>query len=243
MNDQEQTTHMLGPIKLDTLLTILIAVLSLITAYSAYTSAQIDSAAGDLYADTQVDLIENNTHLILTTQREQMDMLRLDLYAAHVDEDPVAAQRFLDGMSLEGVDYVNVDEGYFEDPYYDRFVELDIEWLEALIVYDAAFVDSARAVGYQLTVLIMAVGLSFAAWASLSSANFRMRMVFMMMAIVALVAGIYQMTTVPDEVTLPEVYSRNLFLEGILETQQERLDEIQGLEELLGIMPAEGESE
>jgi hypothetical protein len=214
----------------------------MITAFAAYTSAQINSAAGDLYADTQVELIENNSRLILTTQREAMDNLRLDLHKAYVEEDPASAQRFLDGMSLEAQENYN-EEGYFEDAYYDTYTELDIEWLEALIVYDAAFVDSARAVSYQLTVLIMAVGLSFAAWASLSNSNYRMRVAFLVMATLALSAGLFQMMTTPAEVTLPEVYSRNLDLEAILETQQDRLDEIRNLESSLGIMPAETSSE
>jgi hypothetical protein len=89
-------------------------------------------------------------------------------------------------------------EGPFDQEYYDAMYSEPKAVLEdEAAAFAIAAHDSNRAVAYQLSVLIMAVGLSFAAWASLAGEENKIRIVFLVLSLIALTIGLIHMFSIP----------------------------------------------
>jgi hypothetical protein len=180
-------------------LSVLIALLSVITAYAAYQSAAIDSTSTDNYFLAQSHLNDSNAFYLERGQDIIYDFTTFDSYIAHdILGNEELSEYYYDQLSEEFLESADREEGPFDDGYFDAIYE---DAHATLGERDEAFAkathDSNRAVAYQLTVLIMAVGLSFAAWASLSEANKQVRFIFTFLSTAALIIGLGQMVIIP----------------------------------------------
>ncbi len=181
----------------ENLLAIIVATLSALAAFAAFQSAKIDSTSTDNYFLSQSVLSDGNTILLSASQDIMRDYRLVDNSETFGDTDPELAELMLLNLSQAGFDSYE-RSGDFDDQYYDD-VYLDAD--EYFDEYDQLFVsaahDSNRAVAYQLTVLIMALALSFSAWASLADAGSRTRQIFLVLSLIAMVIGLAQMLMIP----------------------------------------------
>lgn len=180
-------------------LSFLIAMLSVVTAFAAYRAAAIDSTSTDNYFLAQAHLNDSNSFYLEAGQDIIYDFTTYDSY---VVQDMLGnielSEYYYDQLSDEFWESAEREEGPFDDLYYDTIYAEAHEALElGEETFNKAAHDSNRAVAYQLTVLIMAVGLSFAAWASLSEGQKPVRFVFTALSVAALVIGLGQMLTIP----------------------------------------------
>jgi predicted outer membrane protein len=183
----------------NTILSFLIAILSVITALAAYRAAAIDSTSTDNYFLAQSYLNDSNALYLEQGQDIVYDFSTYDAYVANdILGNEELSGYYYDQLSDELLAGMEREEGPFDDTYYTAMYKDAQETLElGEETFDSAAHDSNRAVAYQLTVLIMAVGLSFAAWASLSEKNKQVRFIFTVLSVVALVIGLGQMLSIP----------------------------------------------
>ena len=107
-----------------------------------------------------------------------------------------------DVLSEPATASIERSEGPFDQAYYDEmYAEPKAILEEEEVAFDSAAHDSNRAVAYPLSVLIMAVGLSFAAWASLAGEENKIRIVFPVLSLIVLTIGLVHMFSVPGPLT------------------------------------------
>ena len=119
-----------------------------------------------------------------------------DNYYINLDVDDFAAEYYqsLFSESLQG----SVDRREpFDDQYYDEmYATADEQFASAFEKLDAANAEGEREAGFQLVMLLTAVGLGFAAYASLLSETNRMRYLFSSMSLLTMILGIIQFTII-----------------------------------------------
>lgn len=190
-------------LNINTLLAFLIATLSMLTAYAAYKSAEIDSTSTDNYFLAQSHLNDANSLYLERGQDIIYDFNAYDSHIIYQDSNPEISDYYFDQLSDEALASMERPDGPFDREYYDAmYIEPKTILEEEEFVFDNAAHDSNRAVAYQLTVLIMAVGLSFAAWASLADEKNNLRPVFLVLSLITLVVGLIQMFSIPGPLTL-----------------------------------------
>ncbi|MPN22680.1 hypothetical protein SDC9_170063 [bioreactor metagenome] len=82
-------------------------------------------------------------------------------------------------------------DGPFDDQYYNEmYAEADASFDEAMAKYDEAQAAGDKADGFQLDVLILAVALSLAAWASIVKEDSKIRPMFSAASFVIGLAGL-----------------------------------------------------
>ena len=84
------------------------------------------------------------------------------------------------------------DKQYYDEMYADASTKFD----EAFAKFDLANVEGEREAGYQLAMLVTAVGLAFAAYASLLDEANRLRKIFALMSLIMMVLSIGQFVLV-----------------------------------------------
>lgn len=182
----------------ETLLAVIIAILSILTAYAAFMSAQIDLTSTDNYFLAQSLLNDANSLYLERGQDIIYDFEAFDSFIIYAETDPDLSDYFLNAMSDAALSSIDRPDGPFDQAYYDEMYSVPNEILEdEELFFESAAHDSNRAVAYQLTVLIMAVGLSFAAWASLASKQKLTRFIFLLLSVSALIIGLGQMLFIP----------------------------------------------
>jgi len=182
----------------ENLLAFNIAVLSILAAYSAYLSARIDSNSTDNYFLAQSYLNDANSLFIERGQDIIYDFNAFDSFVIYADSNPEISEYFFSQLSDAAHNSMDRPDGPFDEGYYDEMYAVPNEILEyEAEAFEIAAHDSNRAVDYQLTVLIMAIGLSFVAWASLADKGTRYRTLFLAASYVALAFGLVQMLLIP----------------------------------------------
>lgn len=200
MSENESTKPALfGVIPLDVAIPVLISLLSIMTAFAAYRAAVVDSASFDRYFEAQSALNTSNSLYIEANQNVIQDTAMYDNFRSNeFTGNKRLATYYFDLFSDELMAAYERGEAAFDDIYYEEIYKSAEDALsESDILFKKASHDSDRAVSYQLTVLIMAVGLSFAAWASLSGQDQRMRTLFASLSITSFLIGFTQMLTIP----------------------------------------------
>lgn len=163
----------------------------------AYKSAEIASSSGDNYFKAQVLLSDANFSLIQANQQVDSDFRMYGKYMENNGVDDRVAQSYLESMSEAGYESVKrsknpfkpFDEDYYKE-LYTRGTNVKKEAKEKFIVGKK---DSDRAVDCQLVALILAVGLSFSAWASVIRRD-KLRVLFIILSVLVLVASLSQMS-------------------------------------------------
>ena len=167
----------------------LISALSVLTATTNYMAYRAGNVASDYDAEGERSLALSNTDYIRANQFVILDYTMYDGERINRDVDDFAADYYLANFSAEL--QASVDRGSaFDDQYYtEMYAESDKAFSEAFGYFDQANAEEDREAGYQLAMLIAAVGLAFAAYASMLDNVKFLRGVFSVLALIILVIG------------------------------------------------------
>lgn len=185
----EKPKGLLARLGSDLVLGFLVAFLSILTALAAYQGSIADSQESDLNVEGQKQLTEANSFYLEANQFVIYDFNMYDGW--YIADDPEIADYFFANFSEELTASIDRSEGPFDDQYYDSmYAGADDLYDEALNYFDQAQAAGERAIQMQLVVLVFAVGLALAAYASLIQSEKRIRAVFAIASMLALVMGL-----------------------------------------------------
>lgn len=174
------------------ILGFLVSALSVLTATANYMAYQASGVAADYQAEGDRLLALSNTEYIRATQFIVVDYTMYDGYHINLDVDEFAADYYAAKFSNElqaSIDRDSpFDDQYTDDMYKDSNETFD----EAFDNFDKANAEGEREAGFQLSMLIAAVGLAFSAYASLLNQDNRLRFVFALLAFLLLAFSAWQ---------------------------------------------------
>ena len=174
------------------ILGLLVSVLSVLTAAATYMAYQEGNSSLDNNLDGDRALAESNTLYLEATQYIIVDYNMYDGYQIQSGLDDVAAEYYHSQFSAPLLSSVERD-GIWDDQYYDEmYTDALAKRDEAFAFFDEAKRQSERESGYQLSMLIAAVGLAFAAYASLMDETKRLRSVFALISILLFAFSAFQ---------------------------------------------------
>lgn len=175
----------------------LIVLLSVFTAFASYQGSMADSKQNEAEVNGMKNLNDGNAEYLRANQFIVYDYQMFDgWYTADTADKE---EYYLASYSQELQDSIaaNPDDP-FSEAYYDAmYADSYAYWDESDISFDTAGQWDNRGDGLQLVVLIMALGLAFAAWASLAKEESNMRLAFAALGVVMLVLGIFFYLGVP----------------------------------------------
>ena len=174
----------------DTFLGILVVLLTVATAFSAYQGSLAGIEGDDLdFAGQKAMVLASSSFLSGNTELLE-DLYNYDAYRELVDVDPDEAATYLKRASVAlraGLDRPGgpFDELY-EEALYGEALEL---FAEVGRLEEQANLADEKASAYELSGLIFAIGLAAAAWASLVGTGRSIRLIFLLVALFAVAAG------------------------------------------------------
>ena len=176
----------------------LIAVLSVFTALSSYQGSMADSDQNKGEVEGMQVLNDANAEYLTANQEIIQDYTYFDSWYLNQD-DPDLAEYYVENFSpalLAALDRSADDP--FDDAYYEEMYAYPNELFdEADTLFGVAQEHDERGDKLQLVVMTTAVGLAFAAWASLLGRENHLRLLFAALAIVALALGVATYFTIP----------------------------------------------
>lgn len=173
------------------LLGSLVAVLSALTAWTAYQATLAGSMQADANVEGQKVLSLSNTEFLRANQDIIQDYTMWDGYFVHQDTDQKRANYYRDNFSDELKASEERQNGPFDDEYYKAvYKDADDSYNEAVAKFEEARQAGEKADRYQFVVLIFAVGLALSAWASIAKEENRLRSFFALIALATLVFGL-----------------------------------------------------
>ena len=175
----------------------LIALLSILTASTAYYSHMEDSNSTHNYFSSQSIIVEANSLYLEANQAIMYDMNSYDSYViASNDGNESLAMFYFSGLSQSAVDSDNRSTGPFDDQYFEEMYSYaSLREAEGQELAGIAANQNDAADEYQLAVLFSAVGLSLTGWASVISST-RLKFTFMGSSVVALALSVLQALSV-----------------------------------------------
>ncbi|HXD12263.1 MAG TPA: hypothetical protein VN653_19490 [Anaerolineales bacterium] len=174
------------------MLGFLVTALSIFTAVTNYATYRVGNTASDYQTQGDRLLASSNTGYIQATQYIIVDYTMYDGYYINNDKDPNASDYYQSNFSDELKASVARNDP-FDKAYYDAMYEdSNQQFVDAFAKYDQSDAESSREAGYQLTMLSAAVGLAFAAYASLLDETNRLRRIFALMSLILLILSVGQ---------------------------------------------------
>jgi hypothetical protein len=175
----------------------LIAILSVMTAMVSWQGSKADSEQNKNETLGMQNLNDGNAEYLSANQFIVYDFTMYDSW--YTTEDDTKAAYFVDSYSDELTASIEANpDDPFNDSYYDAMYATAYEYWDTS---DASFELSSQyddlGDGYQLVMLLMAVALAFAAWASLLKEESNMRSLFAIASIVVFVFGLFKYFTLP----------------------------------------------
>jgi hypothetical protein len=174
------------------LIGLLVTVLSVFTAVANYSTYVVGGNASDYEAQADRLLSDANTSYISAAQFIIVDYTMYDNYYVNLDVDDFAADYYRSQFSDSLRASVDRDNPFDDQYYAEMYAAADTSFDEAFVQFDLASAEGEREAGYQLAMLIAAVGLAFAAYASLLDEANRLRPVFALMSLLMLASSIGQ---------------------------------------------------
>ncbi len=178
----------------------LVAVLSVLTAVAGYQGSMSDSDQTKYNVQGQQQLTDANADYLTANQLIVYDYNLYDgWFTAETDEK---AEYYHSSFSeeLQAAIAVNEEEA-FSDAYYEAmYADPTAAFEEADRLFALAEEFNERGDKLQLVMLIMALGLAFAAWASLLKDESKIRLFFAVFSIIALIYGLVLYLGVPTVV-------------------------------------------
>jgi hypothetical protein len=170
----------------------LVTALSVFTAATNYATYQVSGTASGYETEGNRLLAESNTEYIQSTQFTILDYTMYDGYYIQQGVDDFTAEYYQANFSPELQASFDRD-AVFDDQYYEEMYAYSNDLFDqAFEKFDMANAESEREAGFQLSMLVAAVGLAFAAYASLLDELNKMRPMFALMALLLLVFSIFQ---------------------------------------------------
>jgi hypothetical protein len=181
------------------LLGTLIALLSVFTALSSYQGAMADSEQNKFEILGMQDLNDGNAEYLRANQDITQDYNYFDNWYLNADERPDVAEYYQSSFSQPLLDAIDRDPNtVWDDQYYtDMYAEADQNFEDSDVNFELGAQWDERGDKLQLVLMIMALGLAFAAWASLMKEDSNLRIFFSLFAIVTLVMGLITYLGVP----------------------------------------------
>ncbi len=175
----------------------LIAVLSVFTAVASYQGSLADSKQNENEVKAMQNLNDGNAEYLTANQFIVYDYTMFDGWytADTVDKE----EYYQDSYSGELQSALVADpENPFSEDYYDAmYAPANEFWAVSDEAFEKAGQWDNRGDGLQLVMLLMALGLAFAAWASLLTEESNMRVLFAALSVVTMVVGLVFYTGVP----------------------------------------------
>ena len=168
------------------ILGFLVSALSVLTATANYMAYHAGNVAGDYEAEGDRVLALSNTYYLEANQNIIVDYTMYDGYYINDGVDDFAAQYYQDQFSVALQDSIARDSLWDDQYYNEMYADSDDTVAEAQASFDLANAEDEREAGFQLSMLIAAVGLAFAAYASLLNEENRMRLVFALISFLLL---------------------------------------------------------
>jgi len=179
----------------------LIAVLSVGTAYASYTSAMADSDQNKYEIQGMKALNDGNTTYLEANQNLSQDYNYFDNWYVNVGVDDEKAAYYLEQMSDDLAALATSDKNFTEADWDAYQAKL---FANSMQLFDRSEASFKLATAYdekgdtlQLVMLFTALGLAFAAWASLLKEESALRPLFAIFAIIVLVAALVTYFGIP----------------------------------------------
>lgn len=171
----------------------MIALLSVFTAVASYQGSMSDSEQNKYEILGMQQLNDGNAEYLRANQDITQDYNYFDNWYLNVDERAEIAEYYQLSFSealLAAIDR-DPDTVWDEQYYDDMYADATGLWDEFDVNFDLASQWDERGDQLQLVMLIMALGLAFAAWASLLGAQSNMRLLFSAFGFIVFIAGLF----------------------------------------------------
>jgi hypothetical protein len=179
------------------LLGTLIAILSVFTAIASYQGSIADSKQNENEVKAMQSLNDGNAEYLSANQFIVYDYTMYDGWYTTDSEDKAAYYESSYSEALQNAIAADPDNPFSEGYYNTMYAEANEYWADSDTAFERAGQWDNRGDGLQLVMLIMALGLAFAAWASLVKEDSNMRLLFSALAVITLLAGIITYLGVP----------------------------------------------
>ena len=175
----------------------LIALLSILTASTAYYSHIEDSNSNHNYFTSQAIIVEANSLYLEANQAIIYDLNAYDYYyLADLEGNETKADYYFSGLSDSAIASFNRSSGPFDEQYYDEMYSFASDREdEGIALAEKAEAENIASDEFQLAVLFSAVGLSLTGWASVISSP-KLKLTFMGSSIVSLTLSVLQALSV-----------------------------------------------
>lgn len=174
----------------DGLLGAMVVLLTAATAFAAYQSAIIGIEGDDLDFETQKTLVVATGSFLSSNADLIQDLQAYDAYRYFSVDDPAEAAIHLDRMSEPLRARLENEEDPFSDAYIaELYARAETLLAEVTDQEEQSNVIDDRNRIFELAGFIFAIGLAATAWASLVDSTRRIRMIFLIVALVCAVGG------------------------------------------------------
>ncbi|MCS6993590.1 MAG: hypothetical protein N2117_11060 [Anaerolineales bacterium] len=175
----------------------LIAILSVFTAVASYQGSMADSEQSTHNVMGQQRLTNANAEYLTANQLIVYDYQLYDSW--YTNENEQKAAYYLENFSQELRNRIDANAtDIFDDTYYEAmYANANALFADAQTLFEKAQEWNRRGDALQLVMLITAVGLAFAAWASLLKEESKMRLLFAALSIGMFVYGLVAYLSVP----------------------------------------------
>jgi hypothetical protein len=175
----------------------LIAILSVFTAFASYQGSVADSKQSENEVLGMQKLNDGNAEYLSANQFIVYDYSMYDGWYVTDDETKSAYYEANYSDELNAAIASNPEDPFSEEYYNAMYATADGLWEESDTAFEEAGQWNNRGDNLQLVMLFMALGLAFAAWASLLKEESNLRPIFALAAIVVFIIGLVQYLALP----------------------------------------------
>ena len=177
----------------------LIALLSIFTTLASLQGSMADGKQNEYEILGMKSLNDGNAEYLRANQDITQDYNYFDNWYLNLDERPDVAEYYQGSFSQALIDAMDRDpDTVWDDQYYnDVYADADAFFDDSDINFETAGEWNNRGDGLQIVLSVMALGLAFAAWASLLKEDSNMRVLFALFAVIALVIGVINYLGLP----------------------------------------------
>ena len=171
---------------------LLVTVLSVFTAATNYATYQASGTSAGYETEGSRLLANSNTEYIRATQFIIQDYTMYDGYYVQQGVDNFASEYYQSNFSPELQASLDRNSAFDDQYYNDMYTYSDDLFNQAFDKFDQANAISEKESAYQIAMLIAAVGLAFAAYASLLDEKNRLRALFAVMSLAMAILSVSQ---------------------------------------------------
>lgn len=180
----------------DLVLGALVALLSVLTGLAAYQSSLNDSKEADYNVEGQKQLTDSNSMYLEQNQFVIYDYTMYDGWYVNDGKDDIAAEYYYENFSDNLLASIDRDAPFDEQYYDEMYADAETSYDDAMASFELAQQYGDKADRLQLVVLIFAIGLALAAYASLLAQENLVRIVFALGSILGLIFGLITYLTI-----------------------------------------------